>query len=289
MADRWHVNWLKEGVPHWNRRRKEVKFRPDLSGLDFREIAQSDEEAKHFFDGIDLKYANLTNASLKQLTFDYAQFYRADLSKAQLDGSSFHNTKFNQANLQDTSAKRCSFQNAQFKGADLARADFESSHMEWATFERSNLSTEQASQFETYFGVVLPVYVSPPDTWNESFIEDIDREREHRLSDRKLGDTPRFDSLPPSFGDLEANESEGTIYDVFYGTNRAPIVKDNLLIDYGPNRSKAIEYGICKVFIPKRHKIGSIGSPRWKRFFLGDDRLKQKEIIRLNKNCSGST
>jgi esterase/lipase superfamily enzyme len=59
-------------------------------------------------------------------------------------------------------------------------------------------------------------------------------------------------------------------YTVFYGTNRKRTGQT-----YTAERADAVEYGSCRVFIPKSHKIGSVGSPWWKRLVtMTDDRLK---------------
>lgn len=60
-------------------------------------------------------------------------------------------------------------------------------------------------------------------------------------------------------------------YTVWYGTNREPAASG---IYYSSERAGLTRFGRCRVFVPKSHAIGSIGSPWWKRLFLGDDRLK---------------
>jgi esterase/lipase superfamily enzyme len=48
---------------------------------------------------------------------------------------------------------------------------------------------------------------------------------------------------------------------------------------YSIERASSVEYGSCRVFIPKSHKIGSTGSRWWKRLLtLTDDRLKLLSI-----------
>jgi hypothetical protein len=64
-------------------------------------------------------------------------------------------------------------------------------------------------------------------------------------------------------------------YLVWYGTNRRPNLELGEFYGYSSERDDRIHYGRCRVFVPRSHKIGSIGSPWWKRL-LGrtDDRLK---------------
>ncbi|MEQ9565895.1 MAG: alpha/beta hydrolase, partial [Pseudomonadales bacterium] len=45
-----------------------------------------------------------------------------------------------------------------------------------------------------------------------------------------------------------------------------------------------MSYGICEVIVPESHRIGSLGSPLWKRLFnRKDDRLKIENLIALNR------
>lgn len=76
-----------------------------------------------------------------------------------------------------------------------------------------------------------------------------------------------FPSAAPKNDDAE--------YTVFYGTNRARIDEADPSRGYSANRGKRIDYGSCRIFVPKSHKIGSTGSPWWKRLLtMKDDRLK---------------
>ena len=79
-----------------------------------------------------------------------------------------------------------------------------------------------------------------------------------------------------------ASEEQGTDYTVWYGTNRLPILDQGQVVEYSGERDDKIHYGKCKVFIPKSHKIGSIGSPWWVRWIKRiDDRLKLRKISSL--------
>jgi esterase/lipase superfamily enzyme len=47
-----------------------------------------------------------------------------------------------------------------------------------------------------------------------------------------------------------------------------------------------VHYGTCRVFIPKSHKIGSIGSPWWKRLrTMTDDRLRLLAVNELQQSA----
>jgi esterase/lipase superfamily enzyme len=68
-------------------------------------------------------------------------------------------------------------------------------------------------------------------------------------------------------------------YIVWYGTNRRPHDPANIANGYSSRRDATIHYGSCRVNIPGSHKIGSLGSPWWKRLFTWtDDRLRLIEI-----------
>lgn len=69
-------------------------------------------------------------------------------------------------------------------------------------------------------------------------------------------------------------EKEVNVYRVGYATNREPKIKNGKLVGYtGQRDDPNVHYGFCDVTIPENHKIGSTGSPWWKRIFTGDDRL----------------
>jgi esterase/lipase superfamily enzyme/tetratricopeptide (TPR) repeat protein len=64
-------------------------------------------------------------------------------------------------------------------------------------------------------------------------------------------------------------------YVVWYGTNRRPNDPGDAGKGYSARRDTVVHYGSCRVFIPKSHKIGSIGSPWLKRLLtMTDDRLR---------------
>jgi hypothetical protein len=68
-------------------------------------------------------------------------------------------------------------------------------------------------------------------------------------------------------------KADGVHYLVWYGTNRRPNASTSE--GYSAQRDKTVHYGQCQVFIPKSHKIGSIGSAWWKRVLtMKDDRLQ---------------
>ena len=82
---------------------------------------------------------------------------------------------------------------------------------------------------------------------------------------------------PP--GLLGRKRPEGAEYLVWYGTNRKPIDEASSGRGYSAERDDRLHYGRCRVFVPKSHKIGSIGSPWWKRLLTRrDDRLRIEEV-----------
>jgi len=75
-------------------------------------------------------------------------------------------------------------------------------------------------------------------------------------------------------------------YVVWYGTNRRPSDANDASRGYSVQRDNFVHYGSCRVFIPGSHKIGSIGSPWWKRLLtITDDRLRLLGIDELHQNA----
>jgi esterase/lipase superfamily enzyme len=71
-------------------------------------------------------------------------------------------------------------------------------------------------------------------------------------------------------------------YSVWYGTNRKPLDANDIAKGYSGERDVTLHLGLCKVFVPESHKIGSTGSGWWERFKSGvDDRLKLTDVSEL--------
>jgi esterase/lipase superfamily enzyme len=78
---------------------------------------------------------------------------------------------------------------------------------------------------------------------------------------------------------------DGAEYLVWYGTNRKPVDEANPRRGYSAERDDRLHHGRCRVFIPKSHKIGSTGSPWWKRLISRtDDRLRIQAVEPLAAN-----
>ncbi|MDE3260110.1 MAG: pentapeptide repeat-containing protein [Gemmatimonadota bacterium] len=154
MADRQHIELLKEGVDAWNRRREIDQFTPDLSGFSFAPadpIAASVTspfvpmaKLRHLpkppagwigacFHGINLSGANLlhtrfnradlTDANLSNANLEHANLNEAFLCRANMQGARLNDTILNQANLIGADLTRASLNNASLQGASLTDAN----------------------------------------------------------------------------------------------------------------------------------------------------------------------
>jgi esterase/lipase superfamily enzyme/predicted acylesterase/phospholipase RssA len=86
-------------------------------------------------------------------------------------------------------------------------------------------------------------------------------------------------SGPPALADLDQCE-----YRVWYGTNRRPNDKNSPFKGYSVDQDECVHHGYCHVYVPKSHKIGSIGSS-WLRRVLSwtDDRLAVRMTCELEE------
>ena len=76
----------------------------------------------------------------------------------------------------------------------------------------------------------------------------------------------------------------GNSYVVWFGTNRQPL--NDAVTGFSSSRDSKTHFGTCEVAIPQSHKIGSIGSPLWKRLVtLTDDRLKLEKIDAMTEEA----
>jgi esterase/lipase superfamily enzyme len=109
-----------------------------------------------------------------------------------------------------------------------------------------------------------------------------------------VGSSPEEDapsrglSGAPTLAPHPAADADKAEYLVWYGTNRRPIDPGDAGKGYSAAREEpgVVHYGSCRVFIPKSHKIGSTGSPWWKRLLtLTDDRLRLLGIDELAREA----
>ena len=90
MANKKHLEILKEGVIAWNEWRSVNLIKPDLSGIQVNGLNLCKA---------DLNNANLRNASIKDSNLKKSKLYNADISHADLSYTSLNNTDLCFANL----------------------------------------------------------------------------------------------------------------------------------------------------------------------------------------------
>jgi esterase/lipase superfamily enzyme len=77
-----------------------------------------------------------------------------------------------------------------------------------------------------------------------------------------------------------AHKSTGSIFPVWYATNRRPTADGQ---SYSSERDNVTHFGRCEVYVPKSHKIGSMGSSLIKRMF-SSDLIQIQTVKQLNEN-----
>lgn len=268
MADEWHIEWLREGVVRWNRRRKKVKFSPDLTGVRFFDLLppdfRDDPKTSRYFERIDLSNANLSDADLSDLNFTKARFDGANLANADMSLSNFSGASFVESNLLDVDARNSIFSNALFESPVLSGANFEAAEAIGTTFIETQISRNQEEFIGTHSTKIYTSRASYRDAMvaREAFGQARTSEKSEQADER----------------------TKKNKYDVFFGTDRQPVIERGALVDFDGSRAGQLSYGICEVIVPEGHRIGSLGSPLWKRLLnRKDDRLKIESLIALNR------
>lgn len=256
-----HASWLREGVDAWNRRRKKINFSPSLAAVNFFEYLPPDfrdsPKTSRYFERIDLSGADLRGSDLSSLNFSGAKFKGADLNEANLSRSNFDFADFTNANLSNADVVNSHFHSTKFDRANLTDVDLEVATLTNARFSASSLSDRQlatvldraASIIETIAGVQI------------------------RRTDQQSVNQPK-----------KAHEKKPkNQYDVFFATNRDPILTRGKLENFGAKRLETLSYGICEVIIPDGHRIGQLGTSLWKKLLnLKDDTLRRESLISLS-------
>lgn len=145
MANEQHIEWLREGVDSWNKRRQEESFEPDFDGQKFRDVLVPGTS----LEGINLKNgffreADLTGLNLKRANLEHAQFQDAwlngvDLRNAKLFEADFSKAVLSYANLSGVDAYSAKFSGADLKNANMQDASLVLATLQDAKFTLSNL------------------------------------------------------------------------------------------------------------------------------------------------------
>lgn len=280
MADKWHVEWLNEGVKRWNKRRKKVKFIPDLSGLVLFNVLPSDfrdaPKTSRYFEKLDLSNSDLTGSDLSGSNFTGANFTNANLSEAKLSLSNFSGANFTKANLSNVDATGSRFDAAKFEETELTGVNFEGASANGAVLISSPISKVQIASMDRKD---LRVYSSRTE-----------------YSKRTIPNKPSVFGATGS--ELRSIASHSLIddrtpknkYDVYFGTNRTPRVEQGATVGFSSSRGPKLNYGICEVIVPEGRKIGSmeathaLGTRLWKKLKnKKDDSLRIEDLVILNE------
>lgn len=136
MADE-QINWLLEGVPNWNNRRKNCGFAPCLDGVNiwdvFRKENKLDKNRRIPLDKIDFGRGNFQ----EKPDLSGANLYCANLSGANLRGAKLRNTYLNFANLSNADLSSADMTNAKLEHANLDNADLRDSLLIGANFNNA--------------------------------------------------------------------------------------------------------------------------------------------------------
>ncbi len=128
MANKEHLDILKQSVETWNRWRKDNPgVRPDLS--------EAELEMSGLW-GADLRNADLRNADLR----------KAFLSDANLSGAVLGLAKLAESDLSNANLQEADLTEADLEKADLERADLQKANLQGARLRDTNLKFIQINE-----------------------------------------------------------------------------------------------------------------------------------------------
>lgn len=124
MANREHLDMLKQGVDAWNTWRKEhPEIEPDLTGA--------------HLSGADLSGANLSGANLSGANLSNVELREANLSRCYIRTDFWEGIEI--LSFAYTNLSRANFQNASLRAANLSEADLREADLQGADLLEANL------------------------------------------------------------------------------------------------------------------------------------------------------
>jgi len=166
MANKKHLEILKQGVEAWNEWQRGNMPKPDLRRADLRDANLSRAD----FGRADLSDANLVNANLSEVNLYYSSLSSADLSNANLCGAFLVNADLSNANLSGgaflinadlghANLRGADLRDADLSGANLGRADLSGAALSGAHMRKTDLSGTVLTDVDldgvTFFGAEL--------------------------------------------------------------------------------------------------------------------------------------
>ena len=168
------MNWLREGLDFWNRRREEQDFLPHFDGADLKkelkgtqyppqeETLDSDVLKRLMgprgpsLEGIDLNRASFRRASLNLLGLKKANLEYAQLQKAWLIWADLRDANLSRADLSGADLSFANLTGARLADANLTDADLTGAKIADADFTCATLAGTNISDTEPWRAVLYP-------------------------------------------------------------------------------------------------------------------------------------
>lgn len=226
-------------------------------------------------DGLDLRGISLPNASLRRASMRGALLARAelrgaDLFEADLSGADLSHSDLRHASLRYAVLRDAIFDGASMENADLAYSDLTGARVTVAELVGVRLDgATLPSELRQDASAIGSLPAPPPSTAGAAGIT---------VGDEVLG-----------YAAAERPPAPGHEVVVWFGTNRKPIVSMPMQMQFSNERGDAVHYGRCTVFIPKAHRVGSLGSAWIRRLLVGDDRVALRAIETMSEDSYWNT
>lgn len=120
-----------------------------------RKILAKNHKGERILEKINLSCARLYNKKFRNVTFNYVQFYYADLEFAEFVNCKFNNCNFRLASLKSTKIDNCKFYNTHFNDATFRYARVQNSCFMRSNFTAASFhsSTINAVEFLDCYGI----------------------------------------------------------------------------------------------------------------------------------------
>ena len=269
-----------------------ANLKVNLSGVDLRGANLGRADLR----GANLRGAKLRWADLRGVELSGADLGRADLGEAKLSWANVSGANLSEANLRRANLRRANLRDTNLSEADLTEANLSEADFSWANLSWADLGEAKLSGANLRRANLRRAKLSGTDLSGADLSEANLRGAELSGADLSEANLRGVELSGADLGRANLSEADRSAavsqgpdqaedkaeYVVWYGTNRRPNDPADPGKGYSARRDRVVHYGSCRVFIPQSHKIGSIGSPWWKRLLtLADDRLRLLTVSEL--------
>ena len=164
--NREHMDWLREGLDSWNRRREKEDFLPHFDGADLKkELRGAPYPPPKETLGLGVPLFSPSGPSLGDIDLNRARFRQASLSRLGLKKANLEYARLQKARLIGTDLRDANLSGADLSGTDLPFANLTGANLANANLTGANLTGAEVADADFTYATLAGANISETEPW----------------------------------------------------------------------------------------------------------------------------